>query len=159
MRVPPVTFVVIHRRRSSRSSRFRASPSRKARRLPAIARGVLVSRMSPGTPSLISVSYRSISVTSSPRSSSTFSRPSGPPSSRSSRLTAVLSLYQRVAAHSPRRLMPVSTKFSETGEFSTRSSREYLTTLSIPSVPNLRRTAPAASALNVEAYANRSSGR
>ncbi|GAA4955794.1 hypothetical protein GCM10023238_23050 [Streptomyces heliomycini] len=68
-------------------------------------------------------------------------------------MTAVLSLYQRAAAHRSRRLMPVPTKFSVTGEYATRSPRAYVTTLSMPSVPCFRRTAPAASALNVEAYA------
>ncbi|SCG01652.1 hypothetical protein GA0115255_116531 [Streptomyces sp. Ncost-T6T-2b] len=107
----------------ARSGAGRALPRTNARRSSASARGVEVSLFSPGTQRLSSGSSRSIRVTSSPSFSSEASRPSGPPTWSKRRLAAVLSLYRTEASHSSFSVMPVSTCFSVTGEWATRSSR------------------------------------
>jgi hypothetical protein len=70
----------------------------------------------------------------------------------------VLSLWRTAAEHSSARVMLVPTRRAVTGEYAL-SRRETGIARPNPSSPSLRSTAPAASALNVEAKGKRSSAR
>lgn len=106
----------------ARSFGSRASPSTSRPYDRPIARGLVVSVTRPGSAEFSSVSQRSSRVTGSPIERANRVTAVGPPSSRSSRLAAVLSLYRIATSASSATVMPSARCSRVWSEPATRSA-------------------------------------
>ncbi len=160
-RFAPVVLADIHSTSRARPGSDSALPSASVRSACAIARGVEVSRGSPGVASLSVGSVRSSRVVSSPLRRRKAVTAAGPPTLASSRLAAVLSLTVTAASHSSPTLRPLPTCLPVTGAHSSRSACAMATRRSSLSWPASTRasTSAAASTLNVLHIGKRSSRR
>src|SRR5579863_2917068 len=139
-----------------------ASPSKTFCMSLAMARGLVVSRSSPGVDSLRLGSSRSSRVTSSLSERANRVKPSGPPIACTIRFAAVLSLQSIAAAQASASVIsPSATCVFETGAYSSRSPGPKAIFRSRRSWPSSTRFSAAAAArsLNVLHIGKRSSAR
>jgi len=121
-RALPVVQARIQRMSKSREAGCNASPNTNARRLCAVAAGVVVSRGSPGIAVSSESSVRSSRVMRSPSARANAVTPAGPPSAASIWLAAQLSLSVTAASQISRSAIPVARCCSVMGECASRSA-------------------------------------